>query len=84
MSMLSQVRCEGAMFGGFGYWKGAWQSESRPGPFIVMFVPIWTVVFALFVSLAIAIWRGVRFRMATVLLWMTLACVALGLLKAFA
>ncbi len=32
-----------AMVADFGYWVGGWQSEARPGPFIVVFAPIWFV-----------------------------------------
>jgi hypothetical protein len=82
MSMLDTVRCEGAMFGGFGYWKGAWQSPSRPGPFIVMFLPIWFAVLTGSMFIALVCWRRVRFRLATILIVMTGVCLALGLLKA--
>ena len=53
MSRLNTVGCTGGMFLDFGFWTGDWQSNSRPGPFVVLFVPIW------FVGLVVSdfIWR---------------------------
>lgn len=80
MSMADQVGCEGGMVGGFGYWKGAWQSNSRPGPFLVMFTPIWAVVSVAFTLVATFYLRRVQFRLATILLLMTGVSVVLWLL----
>jgi hypothetical protein len=80
MSMLNAVRCTGGMFLDFGYWKGAWQSTSRPGPFIVIIVPIWfggLVGFGLYLAFYL---RLIRFRLRTLLAAMTLAAGLLWLL----
>lgn len=80
MTILEAARCEGGMAGGFGYWKGAWQSSSRPGPFIVMFVPIWVAIASLFTLIAIFHLRRMHFRLATMLLGTTLISAMLWLL----
>jgi hypothetical protein len=70
----------GAMFADFGYWKGGWQSKSRPGPFVVLFVPTWLVgvaVFGVYVAFHLKI---VRFRFRTLLIAITLAAGLLWLL----
>ena len=41
MATLDSIGCEGTMFLDFGYWLGGWQSDSRPGAFIVLFAPVW-------------------------------------------
>lgn len=81
MSMLDRVRCEGGMVAGFGYWKGAWQSDSRPGPFIVMFVPVWLGVAVALMGVALACWFRVRFRLATLMMGTTFVGVMLWLLS---
>lgn len=72
MASLDQVRCEGVMFADFGYWKGAWQSDARPGPFVVMFVPVWFVGLAALVGFPAVYFRVIRFRLHTLLIAMTL------------
>ncbi len=74
MSMLDQTRCEGGMVGGFGYWKGGWQSDSRPGPFLVVFTPIRAAIATTFTLVAIVFWRRITFRLATMLI--ATACVS--------
>jgi hypothetical protein len=80
MTILDTARCEGGMLGGFGYWKGAWQSSSRPGPFIVMFVPIWVAITSMFMLIAILYLRRMRFRLATMLMGTAMISVILWLL----
>ena len=80
MTILDTTGCEGGMVGGFGYWKGAWQSSSRPGPFIVMFVPIWFAAASMFMLIVICHLRRMRFKLATMLLGTTLISVMLWLL----
>lgn len=72
MSMLDAVRCPGGMFADFGFWKGGWQSESRPGSFVVVFAPAWLVGVALFTGLLAFYYRIVRFRLRSVLVAFTL------------
>ena len=79
--MLDTVRCDGGMVAGFGYWKGAWQSNSRPGPFIVMFLPVWIAVAAALVAVAVGFWFRVRFTLTTMLLGMTFVGAMLWLLS---
>ena len=71
MSMLGMVRCEGRMAAGFGYWKGAWQSNSRPGPFIVMFTPVWFAFAVACTLVAMFFWLRMRFTLAAMLMGMT-------------
>lgn len=71
MSMLDRVRCEGGTVAGFGYWKGAWQSSSRPGPFIVVFIPIWVAIATALALVATMYWFRIRFTLATMLLGTT-------------
>lgn len=75
MSILDQTRCEGAMWGGFGYWKGDWQSSSRPGPFVVAFAPIWIAIVVISIFLAMLWSRRLRIRLLT--MFITTAAVAL-------
>ena len=75
MSILDQTRCEGAMWGGFGYWKGAWQSNSRPGPFVVAVAPIWIAIVVISIFLAMLWSRRLRIRLLT--MFITTAAVAL-------
>jgi hypothetical protein len=80
MSRLNTVGCTGGMILDFGFWKGAWQSDSRPGPFVVLFVPIWfggLVVFGIYLAFY---YRLVRFRLRTLLVAMTLVAGLLWLL----
>jgi hypothetical protein len=72
MASLNEVGCEGGMLADFGYWKGAWQSDARPGPFVVMFVPIWFVGTLALAGFVAIYFRVVRFRLHTLLLAMTL------------
>lgn len=80
MASLEQVRCDGAMAADFGYWKGAWQSKARPGPFVVMFVPVWFVGAMALAGFLAVYFRFVRFRLHTLLLAMTLTAGATYLL----
>jgi hypothetical protein len=65
--LKDQIRIDAGMVAGFGYWKGSWQSDSRPGPFIVMFVPIWAAVAAMVLLAALFITRRVKFRISSLL-----------------
>ena len=67
MSILDETGCDGGMFAGSGYWKGDWQSDSRPGPFIVTFVPIWTAVAATLAFVAVFLGRRVKFQVRSIL-----------------
>ncbi len=73
MSRLNVARVKGAMFFDFGYWKGAWQSQSRPGPFVVAFVPVWLIGLMMFGIFLAFDFGFVRFRLRTILIAMTLA-----------
>ena len=67
MSLKDQVGIEAGMVAGFGYWKGSWQSNSRPGPFIVLFMPIWAAVAAIVLFAAVFVTRRVKFRISSLL-----------------
>jgi hypothetical protein len=72
MSMLDATGCKGGMIFGIGYWKGSWQSNSRPGPFIVMFMPIWVAIATTLTLIAVAYLLRMRFSLATMLLGTTI------------
>ena len=84
MSILDKTHCEGGMICGFGYWKGSWQSDSRPGPFLVVFVPIWVATVAVSVLTAILFLRRLRIRLLTMLIATTCIAVVLSLLTLLA
>jgi len=70
-----------AMFAGFGYWVGDWQSKSRPGPFIVVFVPIWFLGVATFAAFLAVYFRWIRFGLRALFVLMTLSAVLLFVLR---
>ena len=70
----------GFLFADFGYWKGGWQSASRPGPFVVVFVPVWLIGCLMFGICLAFTFRWVRFRLLTLLAAMTLIAGLLWLL----
>jgi hypothetical protein len=53
---------------GFGYWLGGWQSDSRPGRFFVLFLPLWSVVATVLLT-----YFALRARRVKLRLWMLLA-----------
>ncbi|WP_413432605.1 hypothetical protein [Crateriforma spongiae] len=69
--MVSGQRPWGNGFGfaGFGYSRGSWLYESRPGPFLELYVPIWFLFLMLYVWL-FARPDGVQFRLRS-MLWLT-------------
>ncbi|HEY2827297.1 MAG TPA: hypothetical protein VGJ04_06820 [Pirellulales bacterium] len=68
------------MFLDFGYWRGGWQSDSRPGPFLFIFLPVWFVGLSLF-GLFLAIrYRLLRFTLRTLLIGIALWSLILWLL----
>jgi hypothetical protein len=69
-----------AMFADFGYWRGGWQSESRPGPFLVVFTPVWFVGAAVFGGFLLVYFGFIRFRLRTLLIAMAVAAGLLCLL----
>lgn len=66
-----------AMFADFGFWKGDWQTESRPGPFVVVFIPVWFVGLAVFGAFLLFRSGYVRFRLRSILIAMALFAVLL-------
>ena len=80
MAMLDIIRADGAMFADFGFWKGSWQSNSRPGPFVVLFVPVWLGGVAVFCGYLAFHCRIIRFRVSSLLVAMTLIAGLLRLL----
>ncbi len=77
MSLLNATGCEGAMCVGFGYWKGAWQSESRPGSFAVVFAPLWSVTVLIFGVYSAFHFRLLRFGIRALFVT-TAVCAALS------
>jgi len=53
----------GMSFADFGYYSGAWLCEARPGPFTVLFVPVWLVAVVTFGIFLAFHYRLVRFRL---------------------
>lgn len=81
MSYIDQQNKEWVeMFADFGYWKGGWQSNSRPGPFIVLIVPVWLLGVSLFGIYLAFHFKIVRFRLQDLLLAMTLLVIAVFVL----
>lgn len=70
----------GFLFADFGYWKGDWQSASRPGPFVIVFIPVWLIGCVMFGIYLAFTFRWVRFRLLTLLAVMTLIASLLWLL----
>ena len=68
------------MIGEFGYWTGSWWSDSRPGPFIVVFAPIWAATMAVTVLAALFIVQRFRFKLRSILVMTALAGVLLWIL----
>jgi hypothetical protein len=64
----------------FGYWCGDWQNESRPGPFIVTFVPIWFVFCVAFVAFAVVRRNWLRWSIRSMLILTSVVGVCLWLL----
>ena len=81
MGMLDKVRCTGGMFADFGYWKGVYQSESRSGPFVVVFVPVWFVGVMVFGIFLLFYFRIIRLRLSYLFVVITLWAVILYILK---
>lgn len=82
-SWMSNLEARGptsGMFLDFGFWKGGWQSDSRPGPFIVLFVPIWFVGLVVFGFYLAFYFRLIHFRLRTMLIAMTVVAGLLWLL----
>ncbi len=79
--MASQgPKSEGGMIAGFGYWKGTWQSDSRPGPFIVVFAPIWAAFVACYVIFVFFYFSRRRFTIRFMLIATATVAGMLGLL----
>jgi len=64
----------------FGYWRGDWQNEGRPGPFVVAFVPIWFVFCVAFLALAFVRRNWLRWSIRSMLILTVAASVCLWLL----
>ncbi len=60
MAQSDQAWFHGWSMADFGYWRGDWQDEARPGAFVVTFVPIWFVFCIGF--LTFAVWPRNWFR----------------------
>ena len=71
---------KGASFGKFGYWQGDWQNDSRPGAFIVVFIPIWLLVLAAWLLFALVRHYRVTWSMRWILLVTLIAGIGLRLL----
>lgn len=64
----------------FGYWYGSWQDDARPGPFLVMFVPIWFVFVAILAMIAAIRRYRVSWSLRLILACTLVAAVAIRLL----
>jgi hypothetical protein len=71
----------GAMFADFGYWKGDWQSKSRPGPFVVVFVPVWFLGVATFGIFLAFCYRLLQFCLRSLFVVITMTAALLFLLR---
>ena len=64
----------------FGYWRGDWQNESRPGPFVVIFVPIWFVFLVAFLTFAVVRKNWLRWSIRSMLVLTSVVGVCMWLL----
>ncbi|MFK8115306.1 MAG: hypothetical protein AB8B91_24110 [Rubripirellula sp.] len=80
MTLSDKVWFEGGSIGKLGYWKGSWQDASRPGPFVVVFAPIWLVALILFAVFALAIQYRLKWSLRLILCVASLAAICLWLL----
>jgi len=71
---------EGQMFADFGYYKGAFHCDARPGPFIVVFVPVWLVAIMTFGVFLAIYYRVLRFRLRSLFVLTALCAVVFWLL----
>ncbi len=74
-------RRDGTIFADFGYWKGAWLSNSRPGPFLVVFVPVWFMGVATLGIFLAFYFRLVRFRLRSLFVVTVLVAALLFLVR---
>ena len=56
---------------GFGYWLGGWQSDARPGRFVVILLPLWAVA-----ACGLLAYLALRARRVRLRLWMLFALTA--------
>jgi len=68
MDSLDTTGCEGLMFLDFGYWLGGWLSNSRPGSFVVLFVPIWFAAITFVVCTYLVLSGRVKISLKTIFL----------------
>ena len=64
----------------FGYWHGDWQNEGRPGPFVVVFLPIWFAFGVAFLALAVGRRNWSRWSIRSMLILISVVGVCLWLL----
>ena len=56
---------------GFGYWLGGWQSDARPGRFVVLLIPLWAVA-----TVSLLAYLALRTRPVRLRLWILFALTA--------
>lgn len=80
MSLSDQDWFIGGSIAGFGYWRGDWQNDSRPGRFIVVFAPIWSIAVALFATVVLVHRYRVKWSLRLMLVMTVIAGLGLRLL----
>jgi hypothetical protein len=81
MNLPVAQRGPGFLFLDFGYWRGGWESDSRPGPFLFVFLPVWFVGLCFFVIALAIYYRRIRFTVRTLLILTALCALLFGLLS---
>jgi hypothetical protein len=80
MAQYDQKWFRGWSLADFGYWLGGWQNDARPGPFIVIFVPIWFICALAFLTFAVMPRNWLRWSIRSMLVLTSLVAVCLWLL----
>ena len=80
MAQADEEWFKGASYAKFGYWRGDWQNDSRPGPFIVIFVPIWSVTLVLGIGFVVIRHYRIKWSFRMMLILVCIAGIGLRLL----
>jgi hypothetical protein len=80
MAQANQPWFHGWSMADFGYWRGDWQDDARPGRFVVMFVPIWFVFGVAFLAYAFVRRNWLRWSIRSMLALTALVGICLWLL----
>ncbi len=80
MAQRDQEWFRGWSMADFGYWRGDWQNDGRPGPFVVLFVPIWFVFCVAYLGFAVVRRNGLQWSIRSMLVFTSVVGLCLWLL----